>query len=282
MYEKQLLRELEALRGDVSSAAKKVVPVANGVPQPSIVPPLEDFSDRNHVEPAPSAPLANGFHNASHIQAPHTAGLLANNGGPQTFTPHKLPNQPQVPHIPHIPSPSPFSQTRLGRQEPLSADSVQSFSSSRGPFSPSSLYRSLPPQSPGAGPSSPVFAPEKQFVPKPAENEAPLGGQFVDGTKSMFITKSTSSPRPSPLAVSSSTSNIPGPNVPFDPLRNESYTRPASSLLLYSGPSRQASQTQETDPLGSIKPQMSSSVRVQPTRPRLDAREAASKLANMF
>jgi hypothetical protein len=281
MYEKQLLRELEALRGDVSSAAKKVVPVANGVPQPSIVPPLEDFSDRNHVEPAPSAPLANGFHNAPHIQAPHTAGLLANNGGPQTFTPHKLPNQPQVPHIPQSTSPSPFSQTWLGRQEPLSADSVQSFSSTRGPFSPSSLYHSLPPQSPGAGPSSPVLAPEKQSVPR-TENEAPLGGQFIDGTKSMFVTKRTSSSRPSPLAVSSSTSNIPGPNVPFDPLRNDSYTRPASSLL-YSGPSRQASQTQETDPLGSIRPhQMSSSVRIQPTRPRLDAREAASKLANMF
>jgi hypothetical protein len=89
----------------------------------------------------------------------------------------------------------------------------------------------------------------------------------------MFITKRTSSPRPSPLAVSSSTSNVPGPNVAFDPLRNDSY----------SGQRQQASQTQQTDPLGSIRPhQMSSSVRVQPTRPRLDAREAASKLANMF
>jgi hypothetical protein len=39
----------------------------------------------------------------------------------------------------------------------------------------------------------------------------------------------------------------------------------------------------DLDPLGLAKPTyMTSSVRVQPTRPRLDAKEAASKLANMF
>ena len=276
MYERQLLRELEALRGDVSSAAKKVVAAANGVPKPSIVPPLEDFSDRIHVEPVSSAPIANGFHKATQSQVPHTAGLLADNGGPRGFTPHKPPNQSQAS------APSIFPQTRLGRQEPQSPSSVQSFSSARGPSSSQhSPNSSLPPQSPGAGPSSPTIAPERQSVPRPPVNEAPLGGHFVDGTKSMFITR-TSSPRPSPLSVSTSTSNIPGPNVPFDPLRNDSYTRPVSSPL-HTGPSQQASQTQETDPLGSIRPhQMSSSVRVQPTRPRLDAREAASKLANMF
>ena len=279
MYERQLLRELEALRGDVSSAAKKVVAVVNGIPKPSIVPPLEDFSDRIPVEPS-SAPIANGFHKATQSQVPHTAGLLADNGGPQGITPHKLPIQPQAS------TPSLFPQTRLGRQEPLSPVSVQSFSPARGPISPSSSQNSpnspLPPQSPGAGPSNPTVAPERQPGPRPPVNEAPLGGHFVDGTKSMFVTRSTSSPRPSPLSVSSSTSNIPVRNVPFDPLRNDSYSGPVPSPL-HTGPSQQASQTQETDPLGSIRPhQMSSSVRVQPTRPRLDAREAASKLANMF
>jgi hypothetical protein len=281
MYERQLLRELEALRGDVSSAAKKVVAVANGVPKPSIVPPLEDFSDRIHIESSSSAPIANGFHKAGQSQVPHTAGLLADNGGPQSFNPHKLPNQPQAP------VPSLFPQTRLGKQEPLSQAFVQSFSSAKDPLPPSSSQHSpntpLPPQSPGAGPSSPTIAPERQSGHRPPVNEAPLGGHLVDGTKSMFITRSTSIPRPSPLSVSSSTSNILGPNVPFDPLRNDSYNGPVSSSL-HTGPSQQASQAQETDPLGSIRPrQMSSSVRVlQPTRPRLDAREAASKLANMF
>src|SRR6202044_44682 len=44
MYEKQLLRELEALRPDVNNAAKKVTLHSNGVPRPSVIPPLEDFS----------------------------------------------------------------------------------------------------------------------------------------------------------------------------------------------------------------------------------------------
>lgn len=274
MYEKQLLRDLEALRGDISNAAKKVVPVANGVSKPSIVPPLENVFDRNHVEPAPSAPLSNGFHNAPHNQLPHTAGLLTGNGGSQGFAPHKVSHQSQsqVPHIPRSPSPS----SRFGRQEPQSAASVQSFSSARGPFSPSSQHIVNPPlpfQIPAAGRSS---TPERQSVPRPAENEPPLSGRFADGTKSMFVVRSNT--LPSSASVSSSTSNIPGPNLPFDPLRNDSYTSSPS----HSGPSQQASQSQETDPLGSIKPrQMSSSVRVQ-TRPRLDAREAASKLANMF
>jgi hypothetical protein len=273
MYERQLLRELEALRADVSSAAKKAVPPANGVPKPSIIPPLEAFSDRNHLESAPSAPLENGFQKIPHTQPPHTASVFANNGGPQGSTPHKLPSQPQ---IPQSPLPSPFPQTPLGRQEPMSAVSVQSFSSARGPFSPSVSQhipkQPLPPQSPGAGPSSPAIPPERQPVSRPVGDEAPLGGSFVDGTKSMFVSKSTSSPRPSPLSVSSSTSNIP---APFDPLRNDSY-----KSSLHNGPSQQ---THETDPLGSIRPhQMSSSVRVPPTRPKLDAREAASKLANMF
>ncbi|KAF8812315.1 hypothetical protein BYT27DRAFT_7087552 [Phlegmacium glaucopus] len=281
MYERQLLRELEALRADVNNAAKKVVPAANGVPKPSIIPPLEDFSARNHMESAPSAPLANGFQKAPQMQPPHTAGLVANSGGPQGFTPHKFPNQPQVPQIPQSSLPSPFPQTPVDRQEPLSAASVQSFSSAFSPPSQHIPKHPLPPQSPGAGPSSPAIVPVRQTVSRPVVNEAPLGGRFVDGTKSMFVPKSTSSPRPSPLSFSSSTSNISGPNVPFDPLRNDSYGTVSSAS--HNGPNQQGSQTQETDPLGSIRPhQMTSSVRVQPTRPRLDAREAASKLANMF
>lgn len=42
-------------------------------------------------------------------------------------------------------------------------------------------------------------------------------------------------------------------------------------------------ENESLDPLGQGKPNfMSRSLRVQPTRPRLDAKEAASKLANMF
>jgi len=42
-------------------------------------------------------------------------------------------------------------------------------------------------------------------------------------------------------------------------------------------------QSDGLDPLGQARPSyMSQSVRVTPTRQKLDAREAASKLANMF
>ncbi|KAH9482793.1 Vacuolar protein sorting-associated protein 17 [Psilocybe cubensis] len=284
MYERQLLRELEALRVDFSNADKKVIPSVNVAPKPSIVPPLEDYSDRLYS--APTAPLSNGFPHSTHIQPPHTAGVPTQNG----FTPHRIPA-----HVPNpvlgnsqSPLPSPFPQTISGKQDPLSAASVRSFHPSQPPISPSTPIspptsqfsnHSLPPQSPGAGPSSPApYTPN--VAPKPSLNEPPLGGKFVDGTKSMFVTKS-SGPRPSPLSFSSSTSNIQGPatNAPFDPLRSDAHPAYSSPLT---EPSRGSAQ-HSTDPLGSIIPQhMSSSVRVQPTRSRLDAREAASKLANMF
>lgn len=288
MYERQLLRELEALRVDVSNAAKKVIPTATAVPKPTIVPPLEDDVGRPHPEPAPTAPLANGFHQPSLSQPPHTAGIQ--NG----FVPHKLPVQAPNPVNPSIPSPSPFPQTPVRSQDPLSASSFRSFSSSmRTPASPSPSQQfgrqSAPPQSPGAGPSS-AASPVPSVVQKQAADEPPLGGRFVDGTKSMFITKTSSGPRPSPLSLSSSTSNIQTPDpssgssAPFDPLRSDSYPSVSSPLndSTAHGVARQQ-RPQDIDPLASIKPhQMSSSMRVQPTRPRLDAREAASKLANMF
>ena len=289
MYERQLLRELEALRGDIGNAAKKVIPSANGAPKPTFIPPLEDFSERRHPEPAPSAPLSNGFprQTQSQFQPPHTAGI-SQNGSTSAFTPHKLPNAPQNQAHPQSPAPSHFPQTPGGRQDPLSASSSQSFTPGPSSPSPSQQFQSqrqqLPPQSPGAGPSSSSFVTHSP-IPRQAEAAPPLGGRFVDGTKSMFITKSTSSPRPSPLASSSSVSNIGvAPNSgAFDPLRSDSYPA-VSSPLHSSGPfgHQQPTRPQDLDPLGSIKPhQMSSSMR-QPPRPRLDAREAASKLANMF
>lgn len=48
-------------------------------------------------------------------------------------------------------------------------------------------------------------------------------------------------------------------------------------------PGSAAAQNDGFDPLGQARPSyMSQSMRVTPTRQRLDAREAASKLANMF
>lgn len=268
MYERQLLRELESLRGDVSNAAKKNV-VAVDLPKPSIVPPLEDFSDHPASQPAPSAPLVNGFHrHQPHLRTPpHTAAPSS-----QSFTPHLPP--PHGAAATQNPSISSFPQTpQVAHQknQPLSASSNQ-------PFTPqlSSHFRGLPPQSPGAGPSTPASS---QFPSsKSAVVEPPLGGRFVDGTKSMFI-------QPTFSTSSSSAGPSGSPSKPqLDPLRSDIYNRP--SPLHDSAPKGLNSRPtlhQETDPLAQIKPhQMASSVRVQPTRPRLDPREAASKLANMF
>lgn len=283
MYERQLLRELEALRGDISNAAKKVVPAVNGAPKPSIIPPLED--DRPHPPPAPSAPLENGFQRQIQTQPPHTAGISQNG-----FIPHHVPAQPNA-FSTQSPLPSPFPQTPTGRQDPLSAASFRSFTPTQALPSPISSHtfarQQRLPQSPGAGPSSPVVPTNPGIPARQAVDEPPLGGRFVDGTKSMFVPKSTSSPRPSPLSFSSSVSNIavPSSTAPFDPLRSDSYPS-VSSPLQNAGPlsaSQQPSRLQQIDPLGLGTPQtMTSSLRIQPTRPRLDAREAASKLANMF
>lgn len=260
MYERQLLRELESLRGDISNAAKKNVVAVDAVPKPSIVPPLEDFSDHPASQPAPSAPLVNGFHrHQPHLRTPpHTAAPSS-----QGFTPHLPP--PQVAYQ---------------KNQPLPASSDQ-------PFTPHlSHFRGLPPQSPGAGPSTPTSS---QFSSSTsAVVEPPLGGRFVDGTKSMFI-KPTFSTLASSSPASSSTAGFSGsPSRPqLDPLRSDAYNGQSVPSPLHDSAPRGLNSHptlhQDTDPLAQIKPhQMASSVRVQPTRPRLDPREAASKLANMF
>jgi hypothetical protein len=153
----------------------------------------------------------------------------------------------------------------------------------------------VPPQSPSAGSSKPPVAspqpPRPPFVSQkissntaPAEargSEPPLGGRFVDGTKSMFIQPSSSSFSSAqaqssgfPTAVPRSSNTDPllgSPLISSDPIQ-----RPGTTDGI---PPRGG----DVDPLGGIRPShMSASVRVQPTRRRLDAREAASKLANMF
>ncbi len=164
---------------------------------------------------------------------------------------------------------------------------------------PSISQAPVPAQSAIAGPSKPpVAAPQSPRSPvvsqnvspstAPAEargNVPPLGGRFADGTKSMFIQPSSPSPSSFPSSAqaqsSGSSTAVPrssntdpllgGPLMSSDPIQ-----RPGTA----DGTSRGAS---DVDPLGGIRPAyMSASVRVQPMRRKLDAREAASKLANMF
>ncbi|KAG6842035.1 hypothetical protein C0991_003561 [Blastosporella zonata] len=275
MYERQLLRELEALRVDVSNAANKVAPAVNGAPKPTIIPKLEDFNERPHL---------------SH-PTPPTNGFQRSNNPPHSALPGPAPNRPPLHSFPSqgapsqgVPPEGPLSPAQPPYEDPVSTSSAQTLSSQRAPFSPAShsTFKSgLPPQSPGAGPSSP--GPNQLGFAKPAyNNEPPLGGRFVDGTKSMFIQPSQPANAPSPLA---SSSTFDSRTHAGDPLNADPLLRPASASPL--GPSSRPMNGQASqggfDPLAHIQPhQMSASVRVQPTRPRLDAREAASKLANMF
>jgi len=248
MYERQLLRELEALRVDVSNAAQKVVAGPASIPKPTIIPPLEDFSVRPPPLPRSNPPASahNGVQRPSDLRSPPL---------PPTEGPPQL--NPQV-------SPSPVSPPSKSFSEPLLA-------SRHDPLS------STPIQGAVAGPSS--LAPTQRRFAQPID-EPPLGGRFVDGSKSMFI-KPTQPPHAPPLAASSSTTFTPRPQRD-DPLQAGPVSRPtydpSASMI------GQASHGGNgIDPLGHIQYQnMSHSVRVQPTRPRLDPREAASKLANMF
>ncbi|KAI0353032.1 hypothetical protein OH77DRAFT_1427802 [Trametes cingulata] len=271
VYERQHLRELEALRPEVANANKKHVPQKPvSAPRPSYIPPLEDFSSRPPIPRPASGPPSN----APRPPAPSVPPLSAS-----TFV-----NGPP--------------------QGPLSSTGV-----------PSPIRPPLPPQSPGAGPSSTPSPSQPSFAP-PLMDGPPLGGRLVDGTKSMFV-----KPPTSPLASSAvstparSTSALPpapqsptpqppvAPKGPLDPLSAPSSGPPSATASaaphplaasafvpsanspLANGRSNSVSGSlhNDLDPLGMAKPvNMSASMRVQPTRPRLDAREAASKLANMF
>ncbi|KAJ8086895.1 Vacuolar protein sorting-associated protein 17 [Marasmius tenuissimus] len=279
MYERQLLRELESLRVDVSGAAKKVEPTVLKVPKPSIIPPLEDES-RPHLHQSQSAiepPRSNGFfnHPAPPMPASHQPpGAIPSH--PQPYNHDPLSQQPIG-----AASKNPLSDTQSQfRTPPPSAPptAVQSFAARQTYSSPSFRPASpaspqLPPQSPGAGPSSPV--PKTPVV----EDGPPLGGKFVDGTKSMFV-KSTSSPLASPMPGSSS--QFSSPRIGGDPLTGSMSSIPVRPSSSMDGIPQRAL-ANDLDPLGMVKTtNMASSVRVTPQRPRLDAREAASKLANMF
>ena len=280
MYERQHLRELEALRTDVANAAKKAAPVKPiNAPRPTFVPPLEDFNRAPIPRPASGPP----------ISAPNTS--IRPGFGP-------------VPPM----SPAPMSAHPNTSLPPPGTTAI--------PLSVL-IKNSLPPQSPGAGPSTPQR--QQSFSP-PLMDGPPLGGRFVDGTKSMFVKPplpspltpqaSISSPLPSaaastfqsPLHSSASAAfqtplHTPAPTVAtvgaanplspgapgpapaaFDPLTGRVPVPNGQPVITSNGPL-----TNDLDPLGGVKPaMMSQSVRVTPTRPRLDAREAASKLANMF
>ncbi|KAF7352566.1 Vacuolar protein sorting-associated protein 17 [Mycena venus] len=348
MYERQLLRELEALRVDVAKAADKYVPPANGVPKPPI-PVIEEYHPKppSRIAAAPSTAAAaptqangvpqpqvtpqrapfqafsqslyNPLPNPNPLGNPGLGGPLGASasggplGNPSSPGPPSAsstqaiydrshdpltPSSTQSSFTSHHPSPSVSASSSFGPLggQPQPQTLPQSAS---GPLQPQPQHQHQPPhlqhqplpQSPGAGPSSPS-AHQTQMPRSPsailsATNEPPLGGRLVEGSKSMFIKPpSSSGVPPSPLHASQSTFSSPRTASPFTP----SYT---GDPLLGGGGRRSSGGANghagagvlqnELDPLGQVQPTtMSASVRAPPQRPRLDAREAAKSLANMF
>jgi hypothetical protein len=221
-YERQLLRELESLRGDVNIANQKVAPPKpNGYLKPSIVLPLEDDILPTMRTGATSPPVPRS-----------SSGFPA--GAP------------------------PATQTV---------------------FRPHSAI----PQSASAGPSTARSSAAPSSAPISALSQ---GGRFGDGTQSMFV-----KPTPStfgPLVAGPSSSPPQGPlggtaqtSTPISPLPSHPLT--GADPLSTSSAALTNTQRQNLDPLAYLAPvNMSQSMRVQPSRSRLDARVAASKLANMF
>lgn len=272
------MRELEALRSDVSNAANKVVqPKPGSAPRPKYIPPLEDFSKPPIPRPSSGPPRNVGGSSARASPAP-------------------------VPTQPSLVATQARSSDPLGSSSVLPSSGVPTPQAAPTPRPAAKLPQALPPtrtgslQSPGAGPSSPVPQRPASAAP-PLSDGPPLGGRFVDGTKSMFIkpspsmssaSPSSSSPSKkatfqSPLHASGSGSGAAPHPLAADRLGPLADPLAAVSRVANGTVKSNGKIEEELDPLGMARPSyMSASVRVQPTRPRLDAREAASKLANMF
>jgi len=300
MYERQLLRELEALRSDVANAAQEHIRPAP-IPKPLVVPVLEEpaRSGPSSVEPVNRPP-----EQPQRPQSvPHPQASIPN--GNHASDPLGTPPRIQTPLHNTLPSPlsNPSSIARggaassgptpqfLARQAQITAAMSASTSfasmSSAGPSSP---RLSLPSSSPVAGPStpSPTQTSFAKPTPEPAQrgniSTSGLGGRFVDGTQSMFV-----KPPSKPVGLSNHTQAVVSPSPSSDPLGGDplfgSNVRASPSLKspgLTPSSNGHALQN-DLDPLSGLKPTyMSQSVRGPSTRSRLDAKEAASKLANMF
>lgn len=315
MYERQLLRELEALRKDVNSAADKVVPNVNGAPRPAYIPKLDEYESRrtgplpqNNASiraqqaadapqpqsrfgpgppPGPYGPLGpnpNGPPLAAPSPSQQSFGPssarppLGAGGSPQPAAHQQT--QPNVPP-PNVPlvSPSPLTSA----QAPLTANRA---------VDPLSVGAIPPPTTRSQSVMHPLPHSSQQQHP---HQEAPPGGRFADGqgTQSMFVPRvysplhSPASPSPGSTQRAPPTAGGGGdpltgvyPTTPSTPSRGgystQTITRSQTGPLLPGGDGG------ALDPLGIGVARQSQTMRVTPTRQRLDAREAASKLANMF
>ena len=289
MYERQLLKELEALRPDVSSAADKVVPRANGVPKPTVILPLED--------PKPAPPPGKNTLNSPPLTTPSLStsripGVPPTIPGPRPGPPPLQQPGPEITRSMTSPQPtSPQRQTAITasanpHDDPLLGnkfvDGTKSMFVRPSQFhTPSTITSStsasvLPPSIPAPPPPVPKVLPPSVVVQQEVQkNYDPLSNP------GRGISRASSTPIMEPLKQPETVGPM-GPLGPLGPLgptliRSNGAAMTQSAIV-------QPTQKQDNglDPLGTAKPiDMAASMRP-PQRPRLDPREAASKLANMF
>jgi len=262
MYERQSLKELETLRSDVANAAKKVSFPSTGPPKPKVILPLEDYSD--HPRSAPIAPTTNGVH----VAAPPTPS--------NTFNPRS--------------KPALLVDPLANSQSQQSAPSqIQTFPGLDNPLSPSSLVASQ--QTAVSTPT--LVSPETQVLP-PSTQQTKVAPVQLPGVGSSSHQSLLHAPpldrfddgsRTRPAAASTSqliTATLVGSSQTFDPLRSNAIPQ-VTATSSSNASTLQSQQAAGIDPLSQVRSQqMAQAPRMQPTRSRLDAREAASKLANMF
>ena len=292
MYERQLLKELEALRPDISGAADKVVPQANGVPKPTVILPLEE-----PPVPKPAPPP---------VKNPPNSPPLTTH----SFSTSRIPDA-----SPAIPEP------RLG--PPLQQPSPEIVRSMTSP-QPTSPQRATPAPPPVESNDDPLLGnrfadgTRSMFVRPSPQFHTP--STITSSTSaSVLLTTTPAPPPPVPKVLPPSVVVQQEARKNHDPLSNPStvIARPSSTPIMQ--PSKQPEPVGPMGPLGPLGPlgptptyrngpMMTQSVIVQPTlkpnggldpfgmakptnmtasmrapqRPRLDPREAASKLANMF
>jgi len=291
MYERQLLKDLEALRPDISGAADKVVPQANGIPKPTVILPLEE-----PLVPKPTPPHPKDTPNPPSLTTPSFSTSRIPDTSPAISGPRPgLPplQQPGLEIVRSVTSPQPTSPQQPAPVSPLVksnndpllgnrfVDGTKSMLVRPSPqfHTPSTITSSmsaslLPTSAPTPPPPVPKVLPPSVVVQREVQkNSDPLSnsGRVVSRASSTPIMEQPKQPEPV------------GPMGPLGPLGPLGPAHGNRSMMTQSFIVQPTSKPNDGfDPLGMAKPtNMTASMRV-PQRPRLDPREAASKLANMF
>lgn len=271
VYERQFLRELEALRPDVRNAASKAPEPVKPIVPPA--PPLEDLQPfrPTHFSPAPvprapPAPIVGGPLAPGPVP-PTRGGFAPLPATPVSPAPRSpMPQSPAAPFVPVSAAPGPRGPPLITSDPPLMGAGVQY--SARSPRDP------LAPVSPGAGSSSagpgPSSQPGTPAIGHPGNGFA-NGNGYTDplrGTQSMIVTPNSAGGRP-------------GFYEQRSPLTPNGYPQPSSPQTMNHLPPGVRVDGLPGNGSNFVHP-LARSMAPTPTRSRLDAREAAAKLANFL